>query len=115
MKFWPEFLPRWCGDWTSGSAFHLQFRQSEVFGLFRSWHNRRSLEPASPLSRLTLAIAYATEAHLFITDVNQSRCSRRHPTTSSWQKFKVSWISFLPVPPVGSAHKPTKSCTQGIG
>ncbi|HTE89148.1 MAG TPA: AAA-like domain-containing protein, partial [Terriglobales bacterium] len=44
----------------------------EVFGLFRSWHNRRSLEPASPLSRLTLAIAYATEAHLFITDVNQS-------------------------------------------
>jgi hypothetical protein len=45
---------------------------SEVFGLFRSWHNRRSLEPASPLSRLTLAIAYATEAHLFITDVNQS-------------------------------------------
>ena len=45
---------------------------SEVFGLFRSWHNRRSLEPSSPLSRLTLAIAYATEAHLFITDVNQS-------------------------------------------
>jgi len=45
---------------------------SEVFGLFRSWHNRRSLEPASPLSRLTLAIAYATEAHLFITDINQS-------------------------------------------
>jgi hypothetical protein len=45
---------------------------SEVFGLFRSWHNRRSLEPTSPLSRLTLAIAYATEAHLFITDVNQS-------------------------------------------
>ncbi len=45
---------------------------SEVFGLFRSWHNRRSLEPAGPWSRLTLAIAYATEAHLFITDLNQS-------------------------------------------
>ncbi len=45
---------------------------SEVFGLFRSWHNERSLDPAGPWSRLTLAIAYATEAHLFITDPNQS-------------------------------------------
>ena len=45
---------------------------SEVFGLFRSWHNERALDPSGPWSRLTLAIAYATEAHLFITDVNQS-------------------------------------------
>jgi hypothetical protein len=45
---------------------------SEVFGLFRSWHNRRALDPSGPWSRLTLAIAYATEAHLFITDNNQS-------------------------------------------
>jgi hypothetical protein len=45
---------------------------SEVFGLFRSWHNERALDPEGPWSRLTLAIAYATEAHLFITDVNQS-------------------------------------------
>ena len=45
---------------------------SEVFGLFRSWHNRRALEPAGPWSRLTLALAYSTEAHLFITDLNQS-------------------------------------------
>jgi len=45
---------------------------SEVFGLFRSWHNERALDPAAPWSRLTLAIAYATEAHLFITDINQS-------------------------------------------
>ena len=45
---------------------------SEVFGLFRSWHNRRSLDPGGPWGRLTLAIAYATEAHLFITDLNQS-------------------------------------------
>ncbi|HLV81387.1 MAG TPA: AAA-like domain-containing protein, partial [Chthonomonadaceae bacterium] len=45
---------------------------SEVFGLFRSWHNERSLDPDGPWSRLTLAIAYATEAHLFITDMNQS-------------------------------------------
>jgi hypothetical protein len=45
---------------------------NEVFGLFRSWHNERSLDPAGPWQRLTLAIAYATEAHLFITDINQS-------------------------------------------
>jgi class 3 adenylate cyclase len=45
---------------------------SEVFGLFRSWHNERALEPDGPWRRLTLAIAYATEAHLFISDVNQS-------------------------------------------
>lgn len=45
---------------------------SEVFGLFRSWHNARSLDPAGQWQRLTLAMAYATEAHLFITDVHQS-------------------------------------------
>jgi serine/threonine protein kinase len=45
---------------------------SEVFGLFRSWHNERSLDPTGPWQSLTLAIAYATEAHMFITDMNQS-------------------------------------------
>jgi class 3 adenylate cyclase len=54
-------------DWLFSCPYH-----SEVFGLFRSWHNRRILDPAGPWSRLTLAIAYATEAHLFITDMNQS-------------------------------------------
>jgi hypothetical protein len=44
----------------------------DVFGLFRSWHNRRALDPAAPWSRLTLVMAYATEAHLLIADVNQS-------------------------------------------
>jgi DNA-binding SARP family transcriptional activator len=44
----------------------------EVFGLFRAWHNERSLDPSSPWSQLTLAISYATEAHLFITDLDQS-------------------------------------------
>ncbi|MSU36711.1 MAG: toll/interleukin-1 receptor domain-containing protein [Pedosphaera sp.] len=45
---------------------------SEVFGLFRSWHNERALDPSGPWVGLTLAIAYATEAHVFITDMNQS-------------------------------------------
>lgn len=45
---------------------------SEVFGLFRSWHNARALDPDGPWRHLTLVMAYATEAHLFITDLNQS-------------------------------------------
>ena len=45
---------------------------SEVFGLFRAWHNRRALDPHGPWRHLTLAMAYATEASLFITDINQS-------------------------------------------
>jgi DNA-binding winged helix-turn-helix (wHTH) protein len=45
---------------------------NEVFGLFRAWHNKRALDPTGPWQRLTLAMAYATEAHLFITDANQS-------------------------------------------
>ncbi|HYG34749.1 MAG TPA: AAA-like domain-containing protein [Clostridia bacterium] len=45
---------------------------SEVFGLVRSWHNERALDPSGPWANLTIAIAYATEAHLFITDINQS-------------------------------------------
>jgi DNA-binding SARP family transcriptional activator len=45
---------------------------SEIFRLFRAWHNERALDPAGPWRRFTVAIAYATEAHLFITDANQS-------------------------------------------
>jgi hypothetical protein len=44
----------------------------EVCGLLRSWHNERVLDPGGPWRLLTIAIAYATEAHLFITDLNQS-------------------------------------------
>jgi hypothetical protein len=42
------------------------------FGLLRSWHNRRALDPQGPWKKLTLILSYATEAHLFITDLNQS-------------------------------------------
>jgi hypothetical protein len=45
---------------------------SEVFGLFRSWHNERASNPDTPWKDLTMIIAYATEAHLFIADPNQS-------------------------------------------
>lgn len=45
---------------------------SDFFGLVRSWHNSRSTEPDGPWGKLTVVIAYATEAHLFIQDLNQS-------------------------------------------
>jgi AAA-like domain/TIR domain len=45
---------------------------SEVFGLFRSWHNDRMLNPEGPWTRLSMVIVYATEAYLFIKDINQS-------------------------------------------
>jgi hypothetical protein len=45
---------------------------SEVFGLFRSWHSERAYNPDTPWNNLTMIIAYATEAHLFISDPNQS-------------------------------------------
>jgi serine/threonine protein kinase len=51
--------------------FNFSFA-SEVFGLFRSWHNERALDRDGPWHKLSLAISYASEAHLFITDMNQS-------------------------------------------
>ncbi len=51
--------------------FACDFR-SEVFGLFRSWLNARSGDPTGPWSRLTLVLSYATEAHLFIANLDQS-------------------------------------------
>lgn len=51
--------------------FTCAFR-NEVFALFRSWHNERATDPSGPWPGLTLAITYATEAHLLIDDPNMS-------------------------------------------
>jgi hypothetical protein len=45
---------------------------SDFFGLVRSWHNARATDPNGPWSRFTLVIGYASEARLFIRDLNQS-------------------------------------------
>ena len=45
---------------------------NDVFALFRSWHKERSVDPTGPWMKLTLVISYASEAYLFITDLNQS-------------------------------------------
>ncbi len=45
---------------------------TDFFGLVRSWHNARATDPSGPWDRLTIAIGYAAEAHLFIRDLNKS-------------------------------------------
>lgn len=45
---------------------------SDFFGLVRSWHNSRAGDPGGPWARFTVVIGYATEAHLFIQELNQS-------------------------------------------
>jgi len=51
--------------------FHYPFSR-EIFSMLRTWYNDRALNPDGPCSRLTLAIAYATESYLFIKEQNQS-------------------------------------------
>lgn len=51
--------------------FQCRFH-TEVFGMLRSLHNDRALNPSLPWSRLTLTLCYATEAQLFLADLNQS-------------------------------------------
>ena len=47
--------------------------RNNVFGLFRSWHNARSIPPSdNPFTRLMLVMSYSTEARMFITNLNQS-------------------------------------------
>src|SRR5579871_40125 len=45
---------------------------NQIFGMFRAWYNLRALNPHEAWGQLTLAIAYATEAQLFITNLDQS-------------------------------------------
>lgn len=60
----------WCMDEVD-RLFATNF-ESQVFGLFRAWYNERRFEPTGPWADLTIVIGYATEAHLFIKDHNQS-------------------------------------------
>jgi len=45
---------------------------SDFYGLVRTWHNARATDPSGPWDRLSVVIGYATEARLFIRDLNQS-------------------------------------------
>lgn len=50
--------------------FSCDFRQ-DVYGKLRAWHNERS-DTSSLFRRLTVILAYSTEAHLFIRDIHMS-------------------------------------------
>ena len=54
-------------DWLFSTTFADSF-----FALVRSWHNARALSTDLQWTRFSVVIAYATEAHLFIQDINQS-------------------------------------------
>jgi len=76
-RFWREIVFRnvsgpvlWALD-EFDRIFSTDFG-TEVCGLLRSWHNERALDPTGPWRDLTTAISFATEAHLFISDLNQS-------------------------------------------
>ncbi len=45
---------------------------NDFFALLRGFHSRRATEPGVGWSQLTVLIAAATEAHLYISDLNQS-------------------------------------------
>ncbi len=66
---------------------------NEVFALFRSWHNARTLRRGATWKRLTMTIGYATEAHLFITDLNQSPFNVG--TTVALEEFTLDQVSDL--------------------
>ncbi len=61
-----------CWGIDEADALFSRAYAGDFYGLLRSWHNRRALDPTGPWSKLTLVLSYATEAHLFITDLNQS-------------------------------------------
>lgn len=66
---------------------------SNFFGLVRSWHNSRATDPRGPWSRFTIVISYATEARLFIRDLNQSpfNVGRNVPM----RNFTIEEVAFL--------------------
>lgn len=66
---------------------------SDFFGLVRSWHNARARDPKGPWSRFTVVIGYATEARLFIQDLNQSPFNVGRPI--ALQNFTVEQTADL--------------------
>jgi hypothetical protein len=53
------------------ALFTTSFADS-FFALVRSWHNARAFSMDEIWSRFSVVIVYATEAHLFIQDINRS-------------------------------------------
>jgi len=82
---------------------------AEVFGLFRAWHNKRALDPQGVWRRLTMAMAYATEAHLFITNLNQSPFNvGTRIALGDFTRSQVEWLNERHGRPLRSAAEVTQ-------
>ena len=69
--------PAGSGKSTLGAALARRLKYSVldigiVYRLVTLVALERALDPEGPWCRLTMALAYATEAHLFVTDIHQS-------------------------------------------
>jgi DNA-binding SARP family transcriptional activator len=60
-----------CAIDEADRIFERDYR-SDVFGLFRSWHNARALDTRAPWRRFTLVMAYAAESHMLIPNLDES-------------------------------------------
>jgi hypothetical protein len=71
-----ELLPRVAGHFVlamdeTDRLFDFAFKD-EFFGLVRSWYNERQMNTDSAWRNMSILIAYATEPHLFISNMSQS-------------------------------------------
>lgn len=71
--------------------FECPFKD-DIFGMMRSWHNERSLDPDAPWQRLTVVLSYATDAYL-IHNINQSPFNVGYPIELT--DFTISQVSEL--------------------
>jgi hypothetical protein len=71
-----EVMPRANGHlfWAIDEADRVAATDfaSDFFGMIRSWHSCRVVNPDSPLANLTTITAYTVESHRLITDQQQS-------------------------------------------
>jgi hypothetical protein len=58
--------------WDSVEKLFDGTHQDDLFGLLRSWHNRRAWDENGPWSRITIALAYSTDAERLIKNPKQS-------------------------------------------
>lgn len=83
--------------------FECDFRD-DIFGMFRSWHNERSLDPEAGWQQVTIVLAYATEANLFIRNIHQSPFNVGfHVPLTDFSREQVGELNHRYGEPLGSA------------
>lgn len=81
----------------------------DFFGMIRTWHNRRAARAEETWGRFTVALAYAKEAHLFISDLNQSPFNvGTRLELADFDLAQVSELNSRYNSPLGSAEEITR-------